>query len=101
MQYRIHESDGTAVLSIEGQVVVTDRSEFAVVAADALARRPHRLVVDLGAVEFMDSAGLGLLLLLRDEALARQVKVILRGAQGQVRELFETAGFELLFPMAD
>lgn len=100
MKYRVDEKPGASVLHLIGEIVVTDRGEFEEVVDEVLAPRPQRVTVDMSEVEFMDSAGLGLLLMLREEALAKQAKIVLEGAQGHVRDLFEAAGFELLFDIA-
>lgn len=100
MQYRVEEKAGTTTLHLSGQIVVGDRAEFETAVQDTLSDHPQKVLVDLDAVEYMDSAGLGLLLMLRDEATTRQTKLLLSGAQGQVAELFEAAGFELLFEFA-
>lgn len=100
MKYRVEEKPGAAILHLIGDIVVTDRGDFEEVVDEVLGPRPQRVTVNMAEVEFMDSAGLGLLLMLREEALARQAKIILEGARGHVRELFEAAGFELLFDIA-
>jgi anti-anti-sigma factor len=100
MQYHVEEKAGTATLHLAGQVVVGDRAEFETAVSETLSGNPQKVVVDLEGVEYMDSAGLGLLLMLRDEAGTRQTRLLLGGAQGQVAELFEAAGFELLFEFA-
>ncbi|MBF0093214.1 MAG: STAS domain-containing protein [Alphaproteobacteria bacterium] len=57
----------------------------------------RRLVFDLNGVEFVDSAALGMLLLARDSAAGRGVRVVLRGARDQVKRIMEVAQFDTLF----
>lgn len=97
MEYRILESDGVATLALVNQLVVTDRQDFDQVVDETFERNPKKVVVDLRDLAYMDSAGLGLLLMLRDTAKMRHGSITLLGASGQVQELFETAGFEILF----
>ncbi len=97
MQYRILESDDVVTLALSDQVVVTDRSDFEQAVEETLERKPRKVAVVLDNLEYMDSAGLGLLLMLRDAATHNGTKVVLKGAAGQVQELFETANFKLLF----
>jgi anti-anti-sigma regulatory factor len=52
-------------------------------------------VVDLGAVNYIDSAALGLLLLLRDHARGTRVRV--RHLRGQPREVLLMAKFDRMF----
>ncbi|NQD93655.1 STAS domain-containing protein [Pseudomonas sp. CrR25] len=55
------------------------------------------LIVDLQAVQYIDSAALGILLLLRDKAAAVHKSVELRNLQSSVKDVFEVANFHKLF----
>jgi anti-anti-sigma factor len=55
------------------------------------------IVIDLAKVEFIDSAGLGMLLIARDEASKASRQLTLRGPQGQVKRMFAVTRFETLF----
>lgn len=59
----------------------------------------REIVLDLSAVEYMDSSALGMLLLLKEKARVVGKNVVLRGAQGFVRELLASMKFESLFSM--
>jgi len=56
-----------------------------------------RWVVDLAEVEYVDSAALGLLLLLREHAARDAHQVTLRAARGQPREVLMMAKFDRMF----
>jgi len=53
--------------------------------------------VDLADVEFIDSAGLGMLLLARDEISKKSSSLTLKSPQGQVQRMFSVARFEQMF----
>ena len=55
------------------------------------------IVVDLQQVQYIDSAALGILLLLRDKASAQEVKVELANLQGTVKDVLEIANFHKIF----
>lgn len=57
----------------------------------------RRLVFDLAEVTFVDSAGLGMLMVVREEMADRGGTVVLRGARGQVRRMIETARLDRAF----
>jgi len=59
-----------------------------------------RVVLDLRAVTFIDSAGLGLLLHIRDSLHRRGGAVALDGAAGQVGRMLDLARFADLFDSA-
>ncbi len=51
----------------------------------------RRLVIDLSELGFIDSAGLGMLLILQEEAEIRQIKMVVRGPAGEVKRSIELA----------
>lgn len=60
----------------------------------------NALDVDMGAVEYLDSSALGMLLLLKDRATARNVKLALTRTSGNVRQILEIANFNKLFSIS-
>jgi anti-anti-sigma factor len=59
--------------------------------------RWRQVTIDLSGVEFMDSAGLGLLLLLRDQCERYQATVRVKNPQGQVLKMLEVSRLGELF----
>ena len=53
----------------------------------------------MAQVNFVDSAALGMLLLARDEAEKYRKQLVLRGAAGQVKKMFDMARFNMLFSL--
>ena len=71
---------------------VQTRAAFRDEVLAALARlkeepRPGRLVIDLGATQRIDSAGLGTLVMLQLRAAEQKRSVVLRGASEEIRFL--------------
>ena len=58
------------------------------------------IVVDMGSVEYVDSAGLGLLLLLNEAAAKKHVRPVITGAHGPIERLFKLAKFATYFDFA-
>ena len=56
------ERDGTVVVAFKGELDLHNAHEVRAALDDAIGRRPERLVVDLSAVDFLDSTALGALL---------------------------------------
>lgn len=56
-----------------------------------------RVVVDLGAVEYMDSSALGMLLLLREFAGEDLADVRLVNANAEIRNILQVSNFDQLF----
>ena len=97
MKYEIENDAGTTVLRVSGEMTVSDRGAFDAMVPRVVQGGSRNVVVDMKNLEFMDSAGLGMLLTLRDQAQGSGVSVRLRGPEGDVREMLDLACFDTLF----
>nr|WP_241004096.1 STAS domain-containing protein [Magnetospirillum aberrantis] len=82
---------------LRDQLTFADREVFDNVIDKLLARQRRVVAVDLSALDYMDSAGLGMLLTLRDRAERVGADVVLRRPRSEVRELLVLACFDTLF----
>lgn len=60
----------------------------------------RELDIDLKDVDYVDSSALGMLLLLREKAMAKNIQMKLVGTQGSVRQVLEVANFGRLFTIS-
>lgn len=97
LDLRLSLNDSHAALG--GELVFGNHAEFREMVRRLVASDAQRLVVDFTDLEFIDSAGLGMLLLLRQEANLANRRVVLRNAQSQVKRMFEVSRFETLFTL--
>lgn len=97
MKYEIIDDDGGPTLVLRDQLTFADREVFDTVIDKLLARQRRQAAVDLSALDYMDSAGLGMLLTLRDRAERAGAEVVLRRPRSEVRELLVLACFDTLF----
>lgn len=95
MQYEFNEDDSR--VSISGEFTFTDHVAFKAIATRLFENSGKPIVIDLASLEFIDSAGLGMLLIVRDEAGKASRKLILRSPNGQVKRMFEVTKFGTLF----
>lgn len=58
------------------------------------------LELDLGAVSYLDSSALGMLLMLRDKAAGAQCALTLANCSPQVRQVLDIANFQKLFDIS-
>jgi anti-anti-sigma factor len=72
-------ADGAPVLVAVGEVDITNSARLADAADEALGRTAGRLVVDVSGVEYLDSAGLSVLLL-----RAERIEVVASALLGPV-----------------
>lgn len=56
-----------------------------------------KIVLDMGAVDYVDSSALGMLLVLRDKVGENKSAVRIKGTKPDVRKIFEIANFDQLF----
>jgi len=95
MQFTFNDGDGS--VSISGEFTFSDNVAFRDLTARLLQMPGPRIVIDVAQLAFIDSAGLGMLLIVRDEAEEVSRKLVLRGAQGQVQRMFAVTRFDTLF----
>jgi len=96
------DAAGVAELSLLGRLDVEAHAEFAAAWEAALARPEVRgLTLDMGDVEYVDSSGLGMLLVLHRAAAARRVDVTLRACRPHFRQVLRATNFTRLFRVED
>jgi anti-anti-sigma factor len=98
MNIELSTAGGSMVLRLAGRFDFTTRNEFMARAGDAIAQaQASEIRIDMGAVEYIDSSALGMLLMMRDMVKKSGKSVSLVGARGIVRQVLDTAQFERLF----
>ena len=90
-------SANNTTVAINGDLTFTDHGAFLDVMKRLLGTTGSSIAIDLAQVAFIDSAGLGMLLIARDEARKAGRRLILRSPQGQVKRMFAASKFETLF----
>lgn len=97
MQYESSERNGVIEVRLHGRVTYSDHPSFRNVIAQVRDSAAQRLVFEMADVEFIDSAGLGMLLMVRDTASQKKAEVVLRHPRGQVQRIFASSKFDTLF----
>jgi len=88
---RVDQPGGPVLLRLRGELDVHGAPLLRGKLLDLLPERPP-LVLDLQALDFMDSSGLAVLLELRSRARSSGWHVSVRGTRGRVRELLQRTG---------
>lgn len=97
VKLNIAEDGKEAVVSIAGRFDFSTHVEFRQVLDALRASKYVKYTVDMGAVDDMDSAALGMLLLLRDTVGGDKVDVHLVRCRSEIREMLRMANFQDLF----
>ncbi len=91
-------SDGTAVLSLQGRFDFSQYSIFKEEQSQVLEKPDvDKIVLDFSQLQYLDSAALGVMLVLLDRAKESGKTVSIRGASGVVREILDVAHFDRMF----
>ena len=85
--------DGTAVLSVTGDVDLAEADAFVEAARECLARA-RGVDLDLSGVTFIDSSGLGALVRLRNDAAALAKPLHLANVSRSVDRLLQVTGLD-------
>ena len=89
------DSDGIPVISVAGQLDISNAAALEQALARVAAARPRALIFDLSGLEFMDSAGVSVLV----RARAEVGEVRLRNPTPIVRRLIEITGLSGILPI--
>lgn len=98
MQVNVIKSADGVTIRLQGRFDFSTHREFRAGTEQALKEIVgNQLLVDLGAVDYLDSSALGMMLMLRDKASAVSKTVSLINCRGSVRQVLEIANFGKLF----
>jgi HptB-dependent secretion and biofilm anti anti-sigma factor len=101
MDTTVSSSGGRSVIRLNGRFDFNAHREFRdavdqVLKGDGL----QEIQVDFGAVDYLDSSALGMLLMLRDKARSAGKTVSLANCRGAVKQVIEIANFGKLFSIS-
>jgi anti-anti-sigma factor len=88
------DRDGELVLPLKGKFTHRNFADFVAVTEALAASRPQCFVVEMSELAFIDSGGIGMLLMALDVARRHDIRLVLRGAHGQVRAVLDNARLE-------
>lgn len=96
------ESDGVMVLTLAGRVTLGDESnQLRTKIKEVLAQGKKRLVLDLGEVSYIDSAGLGTLVAAYTSARNEGGEIRLAGVTKKFNELLNITKLVTIFSVHD
>ncbi len=94
-------NSGSEILAVSGRVDAERAPELEEAGRRILVKDSMKLIVDLGAVEYVSSAGLCALLNLAKLAKTRNSRLILCGPNPSVRQILKLSGFDKLIPIVE
>lgn len=100
MDYSITASGDTRTAQIKGRLTFQEQRLFRTLIEDLFSAAVARYVIDLRQVDYIDSSGLGMLLIARKRAQQNKAVIALVNVPANARETFTTARFEDLFEIS-
>lgn len=97
MRSKVFNRDEAMVLECAGRLTIRDRKSVDRISNDISETGCSQVVIDLSKLEYIDSAGLGILLSLREGAMGGGKRIAIAGAENSVREILDIASFGSLF----
>ncbi len=100
MKTRRVEETGATVLELDGRLDGSTAEPLYLTLLGLIAEAPSRLVLDLGGMSYVSSAGLRVLLLAAKQARGNSIKLVLCALRPNVAEVFEISGLASVFDIA-
>jgi anti-anti-sigma factor len=91
MEYAIDIKDQEAQVRLSGRLTFNDHAKLRTLIKEMQQNVVKRQILDLASLEFVDSAGIGMLLIAREELANCDKQFILRRAGGQVKRVLTVA----------
>lgn len=99
MDFEISHDTSARRAALDGRLSFRDMDKFEQMAESLFLESSPRYVVDLSGIEHIDSAGLGMLLVIRQRARECEADLVLARPRDAVRTVLELAKFPDLFAM--
>lgn len=93
MEYDLRQTADAMEIIASGKLTMRDHETFQEICGRFGEGRERRVVIDLARVDFVDSAGFGLLLVARDHAERAGKTLSLRKPQPHVQQLLDLGDF--------
>ena len=89
--------NGQFEVAFSGRLTSADLGDFRELLSRIKESKCQRILIDLKDLQWINSAGLGMLLLARETAAKSNLELVLRAPQGDVKSLLKLGRFETLF----
>ncbi len=96
MEYEIQDRDGLSEIFLKGRLTFDGNAEFRHMLRTVEAVPARAVALDLAGLDYMDTTGMGMILLLQDSVAAKGGSLSLRHQTGQVQRLLSLCRFDEL-----
>lgn len=95
--HSLHSDGDDLVITLTGKFIHADYREFLELSGALDFTGKNRLVFDLANLDFIDSGGIGMLVMAADLCQKYNAEVVLRGAHGHVRTVIDNSHLSEVF----
>lgn len=92
-------NNGKVMVNLKGSMYVEDAGILREKLITLMESGQKQFVIDLSAVQYIDSSGLGVLVAIQKRIMQLKGSIIITGANGLVKELFELTRLNKIFTM--
>jgi anti-anti-sigma factor len=97
MRLQTYRSNDKFEAEISDKLTSSDLSNFRELLSEIKQSTCKAIVLDLGNLDWIDSAGLGMLILAKELAEKEALELVVRSPRGHVKSLLELGRFERIF----
>ena len=97
MRYKIEETKDETIVYVFDDVTFKDHELFFEIIDKIKSDKNRKYVLDFSGSDFIDSAGLGLLVITHDEACFRNIDIIIRNPSERVDDIICASRFDSLY----
>ena len=101
MEFLVHRRGNTIVVDAPPSLVITNRQELKQLILDPLESGTLQFVVDLRRTNYIDSAGLGALVVTRKKVVAKGGELWLANVNADLQMLFSLTKLDAFLPRLD
>ena len=101
MEFEVEREGGNLVLKAGGRIDGSNSFEFQTKVEEAIGDANCSVVLNLGNLTYISSAGLRVILLLAKTIRGKSEKFVICSVVGSVQEVFEISGFGSIIPIYD
>ncbi|MCP5361810.1 MAG: STAS domain-containing protein [Hyphomicrobiales bacterium] len=97
MQFSINKEASNLTFKITGKFTFADHERFKEMLKLLQKESYTGVTINMEDVDFIDSSAMGMLLIAREEAQKRDVKIVLLRPRESIQKMFKVAKFDTLF----
>ena len=101
MELRSTREGTNLIVDVEGRVDGTNAMDFQAALEEAIEQSDQGVIMDMGQLQYISSAGLRVILLVAKSLQKQNAKLMGCSLSESVREIFAISGFDKIVPVHD